>query len=70
MLSGPGALRRWSRLMTWFISLMVNAVSFSCGLLRFAKLFSTPRSLVLSCGVNTSVFLKVQKGLLSLDGRV
>ena len=55
MLSGPGALRRWSRLMTWFISLMVNAVSFSCCLLRFAKLFSTSRSLVLSCGVNTSV---------------
>jgi hypothetical protein len=40
--------------MTWFISIKVNAVSVSWGLLIFASLFSIYGSSVLSCGVKTS----------------
>jgi hypothetical protein len=54
MLSGPGALCGWRRLITWFNSAMVNVVSFSCDLLMFASLVSTSGSGVLSFGEKTS----------------
>jgi len=54
MFSGPGALCGWGCLITQFISMMVNADSFSWRLVRFVNLFSMSGSNVLSCGVNTS----------------
>jgi hypothetical protein len=53
-LSGPGALCGWSRLMTLFNSIMVNAISFSWGLLISASLFYISGSSVLSCAVKPS----------------
>ena len=55
MLSDPGALCGCSRLLTWFISIMVNGDSFSWGLLICANLSSKSGSIVVSCGVKTSV---------------